>query len=239
MPSSEKRSARLKKHKGQEFFAVEQDWSGFHFIDDRTFVFGSWDAVYQFLDRGRARPDGPLQAALQTAADKHHLVAGFNPAVLPLELLAAAQPKQGDKPAPADLLAHLPALLKAKCATLTVDITNVSKDTRCGLKLDFADEKQADNAARAGRSLLNSGAGLARHWAKEVEEQMKHPGIPAISASRSLRKPASSTGIWIGSRRTSCNWERQASAATWRRICSRCLSYCTGPMWSLRKRRFP
>ena len=163
---------------------MEKDWSAFRFVDDRTFILGSEEALYQYLDRGPARQDGPLQAALRTAAEKHHVVAGFNPAVLPLWLdrpgKCAARGKAG-KPDLSDLLQNLPPLLQASCMTA---IVHVDKDTQVRLRLDFANEQQAEDAAKAGHALLKTAADIVHYAAKDVEDQMKLP-----RASRTFGRP--------------------------------------------------
>ena len=137
-------------------------------------MIGSEEAVFQYLDRGPVRRDGPLHTALQTAAGKHPLVAGFNPAVLPRSLFEGGkpQPRKDSKPSPADLMFNLPPLLKASCITLSVA---VDKETHGLLRLDFAGQQQAEEAVKAGQSLLNTGAAIARDGADSVEEQLRKP----------------------------------------------------------------
>ena len=142
--------------------------------------------MLRYLEHGPARHEGPLQAALLTArAKQHHIVAGFDPAVVPPGLVKAAAKGSGDL-ALADLLANLPALLKAHCATWIID---VDKEASIRLKLDFADEQQAKAAARAGHLLQEAAARIARQGGRKIEEQMNRPQ-PVFSTIGKAGPPA-------------------------------------------------
>ena len=81
-----------------------------------------------------------MQAALETAAGKHHAVLGLRPALFAKENFANAIPKP---------------LLEARCIAFTAD---ADKETRVAIRLDYAKEEEA----KAGEKALRSGLDMAR-----------------------------------------------------------------------------
>ncbi len=172
--------ARLKKHKGQSYYGVESTWTAFQFLDDRTFILGSEEALLQWLNRSGKNP-GPLQAALRAASGNHQVVVGLNPAAWPKEpfgpfrpvnktftsvskTIGVAPPAKDAAPppkAPANPPAQKPGLwstfmqplLKARCVTFTF---NLDQKLHAKVKLDFAGEDQAAGGVKSVRAGLDA-----------------------------------------------------------------------------------
>lgn len=130
---------REKAYKRNLYYFNEKLWSGLVLVDDRTFVIGSEEAIAQFFDltqRGR----GPLQAALEQAGRKSHVLVGVN-----TRLLAKDKHLQGVPPA-------LQPLLEADCAAAAVQL---GKELRVDCSLHYQQEAQTQAGAQAVRSALD------------------------------------------------------------------------------------
>ena len=149
---------RPKSYRRQVYHFTEELWSGLYLIDDQTFVVGSEDALIQYLERrGEAGKDGPLQAALETAAGKHHAVLGLNPALLAKENFANAIPQ------------NLKPILEARSIAFTAD---VDKETRIAVRLDYAKEDQAKEGEKALRAGLEMARGALSFPISELEGKL-------------------------------------------------------------------
>lgn len=151
---------REKAYRRNIYHFHEDLWSGLVFVDDRTFLVGSEDAVVRWFDMTRNKNTaGPLQAALREAAQKHHVVFGFNPTVLVKEAQGLPGPIQ--------------TLLEAHCGILTVDL---DKEIKLDLRLDYQKAEQAQAGEKAVRDTLELGRqGLAQPIAM-LEKQLKESG---------------------------------------------------------------
>lgn len=170
---------REKVYKRNVYYFNEDLWSGLTFIDDRTFMYGSEDALVSFFDGARNRgATGPLAPALAEAAGKHHAVIGLNPKELA---------KGG---AVAFLPPSLQKLLEAQSATF---IVNLEKETRLHIRLDYAkedDAKAGDKALKETLELARTGLG---EGIKQLEGQLKKP-----SEEPGLQELPQNFGILLG-----------------------------------------
>jgi hypothetical protein len=151
---------REKAYRRNIYHFHEDLWSGLVFVDDRTFLMGSEDAVVRWFDMTKTKnATGPLQAALTEAAQKHHIVFGFNPTLLGKEAQGAPPPIQ--------------KLLEAHCGTVTLDL---DKEIRLDLRLDYQKADQVQAGEKAVRDTLELGRqGLAQPIGM-LEKQLKDSG---------------------------------------------------------------
>src|SRR5262249_34378 len=132
---------REKAYRRNVYHFHEDLWSGLVFIDDRTFMVGSEDAIVRWFDMMKTKnAAGPLQAALREAAQKHHVIFGFNPTLLGKEAQALPAPIQ--------------TLLQAHCGILTLDF---EKEIKIDLRLDYQKAEQAQAGEKAVRDTLELG----------------------------------------------------------------------------------
>src|SRR5437868_127846 len=87
-------ASREKIYRNNVYYFNEEYWSGLVPVDERTFLIGSEDALVRYFDVSR-RPnrDGPLQAALVHATEKHQIVVGLNTQLLGKDESAGALPQ--------------------------------------------------------------------------------------------------------------------------------------------------
>jgi hypothetical protein len=151
---------REKAYRRNIYHFHEDLWSGLVLVDDKTFLVGSEDAVVRWFDMAKTKNTaGPLQAALTEAAQKHHIVFGFNPTLLGKEAQGAPPPIQ--------------KLLEAHCGTVTLDL---DKEIRLDLRLDYQKAEQAQAGEKAVRDTLELGRqGLAQPIGM-LEKQLKDSG---------------------------------------------------------------
>jgi hypothetical protein len=127
------------------------------FVNDRTFLFGTAEAVDQWLSKEPAPPrDGPLADALRAAADNPHLVAAATRAICP-------NPEPAADSLPPALAPLARTLLRAESALVTV---RFGKEFRLDLRCTFPDEEKA----RAGEQALRAGRDLAVRHVPELGE---------------------------------------------------------------------
>jgi hypothetical protein len=149
---------REKVYQRQLYHFTEELWSGLYLIDDQTFLVGSEDALIQFLEhRSDSAKTGPLQAALELAAGKHHFVLGLNPASLAKENFANAIPQ------------NLQPLMKARSITFTADF---DKETQVAVRLDYEKEEQAKTGEKALRAALDMARGALSFPISELEAKL-------------------------------------------------------------------
>jgi hypothetical protein len=137
--------AEAEKRHEQIFFVSEKKRAVF-FINERSYLASSAEAVRSFLDRPSAK-EGPLSAALQAAAGKHQIVGGFN--------VPAFAREAGQKLPPQ--MEAFNDLLKARSATWSIDLAG---QKNAGLRLHFANDteaKQAEKPLRAAIDLIRAG----------------------------------------------------------------------------------
>lgn len=149
---------RPKSFRRDVYHFTEELWSGLYLIDDQTFMVGSEDAIIQYLHRrGESAKTGPLQAALETAAGKHHAVLGLNPSLLAKENFANVIP------------ANLKPILEARSIAFTAD---VDKETRIALRLDYEKEDKAKEGEKALRAALEMARGGLSFPLAELEAKL-------------------------------------------------------------------
>lgn len=152
---------REKVYKRNLYYFNEDMWSGLALLDDRTFVFGSEDALVSFFDSARNRgADGPLQTALLEAAGKHHVVVGLNPQLLAKE--------EGARFMPPPLL----KLLEAQCGTFTLDL---EKEIRLLVRFDYSKADEAKAGEKALKDTLELARGGLALPIQELEARLKKP----------------------------------------------------------------
>lgn len=145
------REPQERQHAGKTYYhSKESKANALHFVSDRLFVSGHARALESFLERPvRPGTKGPLSAALELAATKHHAVAGFH---LPKDLVGAVRQQQDNLPP--DFRWLLP-LLELQHVILTLDF---AEETRVEVRLQFPDEA----TAKRGASAAKDGLALAR-----------------------------------------------------------------------------
>jgi uncharacterized protein DUF1559 len=149
---------REKVYRRELYHFTEELWSGLYLIDDQTFLVGSEDALIQYLERrGDASKTGPLQAALELAAGKHHFVLGLNPSALAKENFANAIPQT------------LQPLMQARSIAFTADF---DKETQASVRLDYAKEDEAKAGAKALRAGLDMARGALSFPISELEAKL-------------------------------------------------------------------
>jgi hypothetical protein len=148
---------REKAYRRNLYYFHEDLWSGLVLVDDKTFIIGSEDAVVRWFDMAKKpNPAGPLQPALTTAAEKHHVVAGWNPTLLA-------------KDAPV-LPPALQTLMEAHCGTVTLDL---DKEIRVDVRLDYLKPEQAQAGEKAARDALDLARQALGQPIAEVEKRLK------------------------------------------------------------------
>jgi len=152
---------REKAYRRQVYHFHEDLWSGLFLVDDRTFIVGSEDALVRWLDATRQRnANGPLAPALRTAAGKHQITLGLNPALFAKEAQGAPEP--------------IVRLLEAQCVTATL---SMDKEIALDLRLDYAKVEQAQNGEKAVRDTLEMARQALAQPIAEVERELKgRPG---------------------------------------------------------------
>jgi hypothetical protein len=144
------------------------------FVNDRTFLFGTADAVDRWLRKEPIPPrDGPLAVALCAAADNPHLTAAVTRAIFP-------NPEPLAKSLPPALASLAPPLLRAESALLTA---RFGKEFRLDLRCAFPDEEKA----KAGEQALRAGRDLAVRHVPELGEILADDFVP-FGGSRNARE---------------------------------------------------
>jgi uncharacterized protein DUF1559 len=133
---------REKVYRRSLYHFNEDLWSGLVLLDERTFLIGAEDSIVAYFDLMKAsEANGPLQAALETAAaGKHPVVVGMNPATVG-KTVPFVPP-------------NLQALFTAHCGTVTVQL---GKEIRVELRLDYAKADAAQEGEKAVRAALELG----------------------------------------------------------------------------------
>lgn len=146
---------REKVYRKSLYWFYEELWSGVLLIDDRTFLVGAEDSILQYLDMMKKnQTDGPLQAALEEAARKHHVTIGLNGIVMPREQL----PPQ------------FQALAEMRCGVASLDL---GKELQLECRVDFAKEEKTKEGAKAVQALIELGRSGLDKGIKELEKQLK------------------------------------------------------------------
>jgi hypothetical protein len=139
-------------HQGKTYYVEGQvrkfgrNDTALYFPTDDVLVVGTKKTLPQLLDRlSAAADDGPLRAALDLAAQEHHLVAGYHPDPKDLRQL-----EQGLGP-----FLQQPALFNFRTVALSLDLDSTvlpeefGDEFRLRLLLTFPDEEQAGAGGKA------------------------------------------------------------------------------------------
>ncbi len=164
------KDSRMRKHAGSEFHFIESQWAGLLILDDRTFAYGSEDAITGMLDAMAKGGDGPnpLRELYVAGADKHALFMGVNvPAFVKPEML---------KMVPEEL--H--GLAKAKTWSAALDVAGGTKAT---LTMDFATEAEAAAGEKAAQATIAFARKFIAQGLAYVEKQAKGDGQPGSIAN--------------------------------------------------------
>ncbi len=140
------KNAKAKKYKEETLYAGNENWTVYP-LDDRSLVYGKFDALRALIDRPQAKPEGNLAAALRLAAGKHSAVYGMNVKMFN-DGIGNRLPGEVDPFRP---------LLQALSASLVVDL---GAESGIAATLNFAAEKDAGAAvkpAQTGLVLLRAG----------------------------------------------------------------------------------
>ena len=138
--------AQKEKRGGRVLHAAKKDHRAISLFDDRSYVVGETGEVQSLLDRGPAKADGPLSAALRAADQGHVAVLAANPATT-MAVVGDKLPPQVDPFRP---------LLESRAVLLTVD---ADKWLQANLRFQF---DKAD-AAREGARALQALSFLSQH----------------------------------------------------------------------------
>lgn len=134
--------AKQETQAGRTYYAADK--TALYFIDDKTFVFGTPESVLKFLKIPVQGKVGPLSAALNVAAQHHHVVVGVNPAVLVRLFPAELPPEFGP----------LKPFLKAETATL---IVSFGPEVKEDLRVTFSTQDAAKDGEKAAQAWLALG----------------------------------------------------------------------------------
>jgi hypothetical protein len=141
---------KMQHGSGKTYYVEPKEKIGLYFVNERTLAFGPVAAVEHAVAKPAAR-QGDLAAALRQAQAGKPLVVAVNAAALSAML-------------PPQVLQQVPpqfqALLKAKLATLTIDL---DKNGQVDLRLAYANALQTDDAEIAAKAgLLQARSFLAK-----------------------------------------------------------------------------
>ena len=183
-------NGRTKTHKGYTYFGSEWTWTAVQFLDGHTFIYGSEDAMYYWLERDTNKTglQGPLKNAILEANGKHHATIGVRPNQVPRAIIPEEFPTMlpmfnsrstfttvGTKigaagaaePAPKKEKWATEPLLKARCLTITADVDKELKVAGC---FELGNAKEAD----AARLSLRQGIDLAvNSLAKRADDHQR------------------------------------------------------------------
>jgi hypothetical protein len=164
--------AREMKVEAKKYYVSDKSPFGVQVVNERLLLVGLAKGVRGFLSRPDTKLGGALRPALATAADKHLLIAGVNPAAF-----LSAVKSSGEKGK-----AFVP-LIEAKSWRITVD---AAKELRINLRLDFADEKAAKQGQTALKGIVEPLIGYFSMGEKQMgaflqREADKYKGIMEIS----------------------------------------------------------
>jgi hypothetical protein len=151
---------------GKTFYEAPKHKIGLHFINERTLVFGPAEAVNRALRKAPAR-QGDLTAALSQAQEGKPLVIAVNLATVS-EFVPPAALQQIPPP--------FEALLKAKLATLTIDL---EKNGKIDLRLLYTNAQQATDAETAAKAGLLQVRMLLNKSKEELTRKVFGDGKPA------------------------------------------------------------
>jgi uncharacterized protein DUF1559 len=150
---------------GKTYYEVPKQKIALHFINDRTLVFGSTEAVQRALRQALGR-EGDMSPALKLAQSGKPMVVAVNTAAL-----KSLVPPQALQQVP---LLLQPAL-EAKLATLTLDF---EKNGRIDLRLVYANARQADDAEDAVKSGMKMARMLLGKAREELQRKVVGDGKP-------------------------------------------------------------
>jgi hypothetical protein len=173
--------AAEKKGEGVSYFqGADAEGPALRFVSDRVFLWNPGGAREPFRAPAAGKKQGPLDAALRLATQKHHAVA----AVYPPQALVG-QLKQGLPPD----LAPFKALLETRSATVVLDI---ARNFQLNLSLTFPDRDAATAGAKAVRVGVQVGRENLTRLLKALA-QMDEPGMAKMLQFLKQVEPALKT----------------------------------------------
>ncbi len=166
--SAMKGNVQVRKHGGKAYHIGDRA-PAIHFASERMIFVGDEPVLKRFLE-GSAKPaGGKLAGALKLAAEKHHVVAGFQ---VPEPFLQMA--KQESLPPGADFLKPL---LEVHSGSLVVDVTaNIRVQTTLNLPSDAAAKEAAEG--------LKKGLELAKQQITQIPPGEAHIGMLGLIAKQ-------------------------------------------------------
>jgi hypothetical protein len=151
------RTGKPRKHAGKDYHFDEAQWSGLLMLDERSYAYGSEDAITGLIDRMAKGGDSPLAALLTREADKHPVSLGVNMA-------------QAAGPAAKGVPPELQPIFKAKTMLATVDL---KPKTTISAALEFATEAEAKDGQKAVQELVQLARGQLGNALTTVEQQAR------------------------------------------------------------------
>jgi prepilin-type processing-associated H-X9-DG protein len=179
--------------KGKTYYtSKEAGRSALMFINDRVYLHGMVEDIVQFVVRpAPAEAKGPLSPALDLAAGKHQIVAGFNvPADATDQMKQELSGQHGSERLETVLAQGLKPLLEVRTLALAVDLRNEA-DVR--VSLTFATEDAAKEAVWPARD----GLALARLLMKPaIDKAGQDPGfVQLVPLLKQLESALRSTTV--------------------------------------------
>jgi hypothetical protein len=158
------RTGKGRKHAGKDYHFDEAQWSGLLMLDDRSYAYGSEDAITGLIDRMAKGGDSPLAALLTREADKH-------PVSLGVSMAKAAGPEAVKSMPP-----ELQPLFKARTLLAALDL---QPKTTVSASLEFATEAEAKDGLKATQEVVQLARGQLANALTSVEQQARRdPGKP-------------------------------------------------------------
>jgi hypothetical protein len=152
------KTGKPRKHAGKDYHFDEAQWSGLLMLDDRSYAYGSEDAITGLIDRMAKGGDSPLAALLTREADKHPVSLGAS-----MGQVAGPAVVKGMPP-------ELQPIFKAKTLLATLDL---KPKTTVSASLEFATEAEAKDGQKAVQEVVQLARGQLGNALTAVEQQAR------------------------------------------------------------------
>lgn len=152
---------RLYKGRIGGFYADEEQSIAVRFINDQTIAFGSVQALEHMVNNAPPQKPGPLTSALEFAAVKSEISAGFNVTAVPAELVQETLQRYVPQ--------QLFPIFNAESMMLALDLEG---DGHIHAKISYADEKTADAAEHALGVAIEMAKKLIADTRKELTDKV-------------------------------------------------------------------
>lgn len=149
--------ARLKQFKGESYWFDEHAWAGVHFLSERTFLYGSEDAlIWYFNQNTDNNKQGPLTDPLQQAPSKPHALFALNAGLISTGIEEYVPPP-------------IQPLLQARYVSLAITL---DKQLTFNARVGFASANDAEDGETAFKALLELGLAQLNNLDKLAQERL-------------------------------------------------------------------